>query len=108
MSYTVRFTAWARKDLLAIHGYIAGHDSMENANRVARQIVSATLSLRELPLRGSFPPELASMGNRRFRQIFFKPYRILYRVQAQTVFVLAIADGRRELHELLATRLLEK
>jgi toxin ParE1/3/4 len=45
------------------------------------------------------------MGNRSYRQIFFKPYRILYRIRANTVTVALIADGRRDMAALLARRL---
>jgi toxin ParE1/3/4 len=44
--------------------------------------------------------------NRDFRQLGLAPYRIIYRVIAQEVFVLLIADGRRDMQGLLERRLL--
>jgi toxin ParE1/3/4 len=38
--------------------------------------------------------------------IFFKPYRIIYRVIENNVYVLLIADGRRDMQTLLQRRLL--
>lgn len=105
MAFTVRFTADARKDLRDIHAYIAESDSRASADYVARRIVRAALELRKLPTRGAFPPELLAKGDRTYRQIFFKPYRILYRIRATTVYIGLIADGRRDMASLLARRL---
>ncbi len=38
---------------------------------------------------------------------FFKPYRIIYRVTEDDVYVLVIADGRRNMRALLERRLLQ-
>ena len=46
-------------------------------------------------------------GIREYREIFFKPYRIIYRVMENNVYVLAIADGRRDMRTLLQRRLLQ-
>jgi toxin ParE1/3/4 len=105
MSYAVRFTKGARADLRELHAYIAKNDSPENADYVAREIVRAALDLRDFPNRGAHPPELLAMGIRSYRQIFFKPYRILYRVRGKTVYIAVIADGRRNMQELLTRRL---
>jgi len=106
MVFAVRFTSGARKDLRGIRDYITTNDSPAKADYVARKIVEAALTLREHPLRGVNPPELLAMGNRNYRQIFFKPYRILYKVCEKTVYVAVIADGRRNMQTLLANRLL--
>jgi len=105
MAFMVRFTIAAREDLRELHAYISSNDSLESADYVAREIVRAVLTLRELPRRGAHPPELLRKGNHSYRQIFFKPYRILYRIRANTVFVAVIADGRRDLAPLLTRRL---
>jgi toxin ParE1/3/4 len=63
------------------------------------------LALQELPQRGAHPPELLAKGNRSYRQVFFKPYRILYRIRGNTVYIAVIADGRRNMASLLARRM---
>ena len=105
MAFTVRFTIAARKDLHDLHAYISAHDSLESADYVAREIVRTALALRDFPYRGVNPPELIALGNRSYRQIFFKPYRILYRICANTVLIAVIADGRRDMALLLSRRL---
>ena len=105
MNFVVQFTKAARKDLREIHAYIAQNESLESADLVARGIVKAALTLRDLPKRGSHPPELLLHGNRSYRQIAFKPYRILYRIRANTVSIGLIADGRRDMGLLLQRRI---
>ena len=104
MAFTVRFTKSARTDLRELHSYISKNDSPVNADYVAREIIRAALELRDLPNRGAYPPELLAMGLHSYRQIFFKPYRILYRIRGKTVYVAVIADGRRNLQSLLMRR----
>jgi len=59
-----------------------------------------------LPARGSYPRDLLDLGIKEYRQVFFKPYRLIYRVVARDVVVFVIADGRRDMQSLLARRLL--
>lgn len=108
MAFSVRFTAGARNDLRSIHAYIAQNDCPESADHVAREIVRAAFTLRDFPGRGTHPPELEPLGIGSYRQIFFKPYRILYRIRANTVYIALIADGRREMTALLTRRLIER
>ena len=64
-------------------------------------------TLGESPERGTFPKELLPLGIREYREVFFKPYRVVYRVAGHDVFVLLIADGRRHFQTLLQRRLLQ-
>jgi toxin ParE1/3/4 len=103
---TVAVDVAAEQDLADIVDYIAGQDSVERAIAVGTRIDRAIASLPRFPNRGSFPKELLDQGNREFREVHFKPYRIIYRVLADKVVVLLIADGRRDMRALLARRLL--
>ena len=58
------------------------------------------------PQRGSYPRELLDLGVREYREVFFKPYRIIYRVLEDGVYVMVTADGRRDMRALLQRRLL--
>ena len=65
------------------------------------------LSLSELPRSGSYPRELLDLGIREYREVLSHPYRIIYRVLHERVYVLMIADGRRDMQSLLQRRLLQ-
>jgi toxin ParE1/3/4 len=106
MNFVVKFTPGARKDLRSIHDYIARNDSLEHADTVARKIIEEALSLGMAPARGAYPAELLAVGRRDVRQVFFKPYRILYKVRGEIIFIAVIADGRRDMQSLLARRLI--
>jgi len=62
--------------------------------------------LSTFPDRGGFPRELLNIGIKEYRQVFFKPYRLIYRIVGKQVVVYLIGDSRRDLQSLLARRLL--
>lgn len=49
---------------------------------------------------------IRSVGIQEYRQLFFKPYQLIYRVLNQQVVIYLISDGRRDMQSLLARRLL--
>ena len=106
MNFTVLLTDDAIRDLEDIDDYISEHDSPQNADYVLNEIETAILKLAELPDRGTYPKELSTLGIKEYREVFFKPYRIIYRVFGNKVYVYVIADGRRDMQTLLSRRLL--
>lgn len=106
MRYTVHLTNGATQDIRDIHNYIATHDSKSKAKRIIRSIDSECRRLEETPNRGSRPKEFLALGVHQFRQIFFKSYRIIYHVSGDNVYIVLIADGRRDMQSLLQQRLL--
>lgn len=70
------------------------------------QIEKIFSRLSQFPERGSHPKELLALGIREYREILFKPYRIIYRIMDKNVYILLIADGRRDMQTLLQRRLL--
>ncbi|VAW72938.1 Death on curing protein, Doc toxin, partial [hydrothermal vent metagenome] len=103
----VLLTDDAAYDLEDLYDYIESHDALEKADYVLDEIEKAFLSLSENPERGAYPKELLAIGLREYREIYFKPYRIIYRVIAADVYVMVIADGRRDMQALLQRRLLQ-
>ena len=93
-----------REDL---HNYILFHDSPEKADYVLEKLEEAFSSLTHSPERGAYPNELLAIGLREYREIYFKPYRIIYRVIEQHVYVMIVVDGRRDMQTLLQRRLLQ-
>ena len=107
MSFLVQLTNDAADDLEEICDYIDRHDGPGRADHVLEQIERAFHGLSEYPQRGNYPKELLEIGIREYREVFFKPYRIIYRVVEDNVYVLVIADGRRDMQALLERRLLQ-
>ena len=107
MPFVVYLTADAARDLEELYRYIALHDAPVKAEHVLTNLEKAFGSLSESPDRGVYPKELLALGIREYREIFFKPYRVVYRVLGNAVHVLLIADGRRDMQALLQRRLLD-
>jgi toxin ParE1/3/4 len=78
MDYRVELTTAAERDLERIIGYIAEHDLPERALHVFEAIEARIDALQTAPSQGTYPHELAALGIRDFREVFFKPYRIIY------------------------------
>lgn len=104
--YRVRLTEDAEHDLIDVYRYITLHDSAENADYVLDQLESLCSRLTELPERGHIPPELDRIGVTNYREINFKPYRVIYEVIRQDVFIHCVLDGRRDIPSLLERRLI--
>lgn len=108
MPYKVLLTASAARDLKELDAYITENDSPAAAENVLGKIEEAVATLSEFPERGTYPQESSSLGVHEYREVFFKPYRIVYRVSKHTVYVYLIADGRRNMEVLLNRRLLDR
>jgi len=107
MPFNVFLTNDATHDLEELYEYITLHDVPGNADYVLTQIEKVFSSLSEAPDQGVFPKELLSLGIREFREVIFKPYRIIYSIRDSNVYILLIVDGRRDLQALLQRRILE-
>jgi toxin ParE1/3/4 len=105
MIYPVRITSAAWRDLEEIYAWIAEHDSPEKAGYVLDRLIETAEKVAASPSRGSRPRELSLRTEIEYRQILFKPYRIIYEVTRNEVVIHLVADGRRNLQSLLLRRL---
>ena len=106
VKFRVLLTAGAERDLEALYDYVVRSDGVPQAHRLLDRLMETVDSLVQFPERGSHPKELIALGIREYRQIQFKPCRVIYRVVDRQVIVYLIVDGRRDLQSLLARRLL--
>jgi toxin ParE1/3/4 len=105
MIYPIRITKAARRDLEEIYRWIAENDSPEKAGYVLDRLGEVSKSIAAFPHRGSRPKELPARIGADYRQVFFKPYRLIYEVSRNGVVIHLIADGRRNMQGLLMRRL---
>lgn len=104
--FEVFLTKEAEADLEEIAEFIERHDSEESADYVYRRLKETILKLESSPRRGRIVPELKEVGLSQYREVFFKPYRILYVVSDRRVYVHCIFDGRRSVESILSQRFL--
>jgi toxin ParE1/3/4 len=83
VGFQVVLTEDAERDQEDVFTYIAQHDSRQSAERVLSQLLEVAESLAIAPTRGSQPKELRAHGDQEFRQVFFRPYRLIHRVVGQ-------------------------
>lgn len=107
MPFTVWLTEDAARDLRELFDYMATNHGTAEVDYVLGRIEHTFFGLSDSPERGAYQKELLTLGIQEYREVFFKPYRIVYRIAGDGVFVLLIADGRRDLQALLQRRLLE-
>jgi addiction module RelE/StbE family toxin len=105
--HEVVWTAAAASDLRAIVDYIRA-DSPGAAKKMILCIEQRAKGLDQHPERGRLVPELLRVGLRRYRELVISPYRLVYRQEGRTVFVLGLFDARRDLEDVLLERALRR
>jgi toxin ParE1/3/4 len=105
VSYQVVILDEAEEDIFSIYCYILKNDSPLKAEFVFGKVEELCNGLQDLPNRGHIPPELERVGMSLYREIHFKPYRIIYEIDGKIVFIHCVVDGRRDLQQLLERRL---
>ena len=104
--YRVRLADEAQQDIVDIYRYVATHDSVKSAGYLLDELEKLCAELSSLPQRGHLPPELERVSVTAYREVHFKPYRVIYEVVGREVFVHCVLDGRRDMQSLLERRLL--
>jgi len=106
LKFKVNFIVDAEEDLLEIYKYVYQNDSEDNAEKLYDNLYKKCLTLQVFPKRGRILPELKLLEIEDFLEVFYKPYRIIYQINQDEVFIHCILDGRREIQKLLQERLL--
>ena len=91
------WTEPALQDLEEIAEYIA-LDNISAAKRLVLKVFTAIEKLEKFPNSGRRPPELKGT---QYREKIVGPCRIFYRVEKESVFVLYIMRGERELRNYI-------
>ena len=96
MTRQLRWTEHAVTQLGSIAEYIS-LASPVYAEQVIERVVRRLGQALEYPESGRVVPELAQPS---VRELIEMPYRLIYRVNADSIMVLSILHGRQELREL--------
>lgn len=107
MGYSVSITDDGARDLDELYAHSHLHHSPAQAELILDRIQDVFRSLAEEPEQGPHADELLNQGIRDYRAITLEPYRIVYRIAGGDVYILMIADTRRDMQTLLQRRLLE-
>ena len=103
--FLVLWAETARRDLAGIVEFVAEESGSARALAVLDRVERRCETLATLPGRGRIVPELRLVGVHNFRELIEGPWRIVYRLDVDHVYVTAVLDARRDLASLLLERL---
>ncbi len=103
-TYKINWANVAENDLIEIIEYIS-IDRPADALKILQKIKKMASSLHSLPERGRVVPELQDQGISIYREIVIPPWRVIYRISENDVYVLTVLDARRNVEDILLKRL---
>ncbi|MDA2926354.1 type II toxin-antitoxin system RelE/ParE family toxin [Acidobacteria bacterium AH-259-G07] len=106
--YLIDWAPVAIRDLEEIFDYVALHNSFDRANHLHSKILNRVKTLSSHPTRCRIVPELKEVGVNDYRELIIAPYRVFFRITGRTVGIVGVLDGRRDLEELLISRILRE
>ena len=89
--FKIHLTRNAQNDLEYIFSYISS-DSLNNAKKVILELEEIIYSLGTSPERCHLIPENRYWGTN-YRHLLHKKYRVLYRIDADAVYILRVVHG---------------
>jgi plasmid stabilization system protein ParE len=104
-TYRLLWTKNAEEDLLNIIEHIK-EESPKNAKSVFAKIKKHAASSNFFPLKGRVVPELQHEGITFYREVVVSPWRIIYKIGDDTVYIMAIIDSRQNVEDILLQKLL--
>jgi len=104
--YKVIWTKNAEFDLELIIEYIK-IDSINIAKKIFIEIKQECNKLYILPERKRIVPEFQQIGIVKYREMIYKRWRIIYKIDDEKVYVLIVVDTSRNLEDILFQRLLK-
>ena len=96
----------AERDLIEIFEYLENERGIDFAATFVFEIKNAIETLKTFPERGHLIEELSKLGDLDYRKIQYQHFLIIYRIKEQKVIVALIADGRRDMQNLLHNRII--
>ena len=103
----IYWTEAASLDLEEIIDYIY-QDRKSVALKIYKEIKQLALSLKTNARRNRIVPDLQNIGITNYRELIYKVYRIIYKLEADTVYVIAVIDSRRDFETLIFNRLIRQ
>jgi addiction module RelE/StbE family toxin len=105
--YKIVWTNVAENDLRNIIEYISV-DNPQNALKLLKKIKQTASNLYTFPERGRVVPELQDQGIFQYRELIVQPWRLIYRIAEQQIYVLSVIDSRQNVEDILLKRLIYK
>lgn len=101
--YRILWSKSAQIDLEDIINYIK-LDSKPNAHKVLAKVKSQVSELYFFPDKGRVIPELERFNIKSYRELIISPWRVFYKHIGNTITIVAVIDGRRNIEDILLRR----
>jgi len=105
-NFDVIWTKNAEYDLEEIIEYIKT-DSIKVAKTIFFEIKEQCNSLSIFPKSRRIIPELQHIGISQYRELIYKRWRIVYKIQGKKIYILIVVDSSRDIEDILFRRLLK-
>lgn len=106
-TFQVIWTKNAESDLELIIEYIKT-DSLEKAKNIFYEIKKECEKLNTFPNRNRTVPELQQIGIMEYKELIHKRWRIIYKIDSTSAYIMLVVDSSRNLEDILFQRLLGK
>jgi len=103
--FKVEWTNSAQVDLVEIIEHIA-RETPKTARNCFKKIKAESERLKTLPEQGRYVPELEKQNLLLYRELIVVPWRLIYKISGQNVYVFAVFDSRQNIEDILLKRLL--
>ncbi|HNX76417.1 MAG TPA: type II toxin-antitoxin system RelE/ParE family toxin [Candidatus Rifleibacterium sp.] len=104
--FKINWSEQAALDLERLISYIAS-ENPKTAGQILKRIKTEVSQLDNVPFRGRIVPEFEGQGFLLFRELVVTPWRIMYRVSFENVYILAVFDSRKNVDDVLLERFLK-
>ena len=104
--FEVLWTKSAEYDLELIIEYIK-LDSVSIAKEIFFELIKEYENLYYFPQRKRVVPELQQIGIFKYREIIYKRWRVIFKIENEKVYILLVVDSSRNLEDILFQRLIK-
>ncbi|OGK04862.1 MAG: hypothetical protein A2W80_16160 [Candidatus Riflebacteria bacterium GWC2_50_8] len=104
--FKINWSEQAALDLERLITYIAS-ENPKTAGQILKKIETEVSQLDYLSFRGRIVPEFEEQGFLLFRELIVAPWRIVYRVSFEHIYILVAFDSRKNVDDVLLERFLK-
>ena len=104
--FEVLWTKSAEYDLELIIQYLK-LDSVSIAKEIFFELIKECENLYYFPQRKRVVPELQQIGIFKYREIIYKRWRVIFKIENEKVYILLVVDTSRNLEDILFQRLIK-
>ena len=104
--FEILWTKSAEYDLELIIQYLK-LDSVSIAKEIFIELIKECENLYYFPQRKRVVPELQQIGIFKYREIIYKRWRVIFKIENEKVYILLVVDTSRNLEDILFQRLIK-